>query len=243
MIPVTFKITRIFCSDTYALNAFLGIGFFFVYVIRNFKNNYLKALLILYFFVCAFFNFQYVKIFSNSRDLWKYSYTKEATPDSTVAYAKMLQGDKFFTQAEVLIRRVHDWQPDNIDIYALAVDNVFKDPEKSTDYKIKRLKNFIPMRPITHFYLAILYANQKDINNLSVEILQVFSNVSAFLLDFGQNREKIIGIYLAICEKYQLENGPIQFTQFKTYFSNNDWNYELIEKYKREALTLDKFDF
>jgi hypothetical protein len=239
LIAVTYKITRIFCSDTYLLNASFGIYLFIAYSLSSFNHKALKTVTILSITLLSIFNFYYVQNFSDSLSFWTYSNKKEATPDSTVALAKMYVDNNRFDEAELLIRRIHDWQPDNIDVYGLAVRNVFLNPKLSDDYKIKRLQNFKPQKPITHFFLSILYANNKNLDGLYNELPLVFESVPAFLIDLGDNKEKVIGTYLKICEIYKSNLCEKSFVEFKTHFSGGTFDDQVIKHFKELSLGTD----
>jgi hypothetical protein len=206
------------------------------YCLKDFESKILKTVLVIYVLGLGIQNSKYVKIFNDNFELWKYSYLREATPDSALMFARMLQEQKKFGEAELIIRRVHDWEPDNLNLYAVAVSNVFSNPATSIDYKVKRLSNFIPQKPISHLYLLILHANLNNKEKVQRESELVLSDVPSFLFDLGGQKDKAIGTYLGICEKFKIESCESNFLRFKKYFKNDSWNYVQINKIQKNIV-------
>jgi tetratricopeptide (TPR) repeat protein len=243
---VLFQITRVFCSDTYLLNAGIGIYLFIGYYFIRMKKQWFKFFLIAYAAAISIYNSFYINAYKDSFSFWKYSYQKEANPDSGVGLADAYMNNKNYDQAELIIKRLHDWQPDNMNVYGQAVRNIFLNPSHSDLYKIKRLSHFTPQKPITHFFLSILYYRQNNMNEFKSEMTQVFSNVPDFLIDFGSYKEKVIGTYLKLCELSKVQGCKEEFDKFKLNFKYDDWDYKLIERLKNEAIDskgIIKFEF
>ena len=234
--PVTFKMTRIFCSDTYILNASIGIYLLMAYFSNQVKRIKINVLISLYALALFIFNLTYVKNFYSDFNIWHYSYSKEATPNSALALAEIYLSQGNYEQSDLLIRRVHDWEQDSVLLYGMAAKNIFYNSHFPIEYKIKRLSNFKPQRPITSFFLAILYTNIGLKKEAREQLEKVLINPNYFVLDLMNQKDKVMGTYLAMCELNELSSCQQSFDRFKIYFMDGAWDLDKIKSTQKKIL-------
>jgi hypothetical protein len=231
LIPVTAKITTIFCSDTYLLTASMGI-YFILYI--NLKEYSQKVLPILAIFsvllICK--DSLYLKAFISDFNIWDYSYHHEASPQSAIFLAYKYTEKKRFKESDALIRLVKEWQPENSSLIEAALRNIYYNSDLPVKVRIKRLELFSPQTALGSLYLSILYSNQ----NQSIKVREQLPNVLKSPAEYffylkGHSNEENIALYLALCEKHAVLNCNESVSKLRHYVHMPFWNEQSFNVY------------
>jgi Cft2 family RNA processing exonuclease len=172
-------------------------------MLKNIKPRF-YVLLIAYVVALAVYNRMYIENFMSDMKLWKYSYHKEATPDSAINLANYYIKTKQFKMAEQLIRQVKMWEPGHSELIKTALKNIYYDTGTSTLDKINRLENFLPKTELGSFYLSILYSNINNTTKAQGLLRNLMQNEYNYLVYFSERNEETIALYLVLCEKNNL---------------------------------------
>lgn len=230
LIPVTFKITRIFCSDTYLLSAVTGVYLVaFIYLKQVGKFKYL--ILVPYCLFLAYQNINYANVFTNVGSIWKYSYFKEANPDSALRLASIYTSEKKFKEAELLIYRVKDWDPYNVRLLQVALRNIYKNSEKSIKDKIAILEKFSPQTPLSALYLSILYDAANDSFSVQRVLPKVINNPYEYFNNFSTRNEETIALYFDLCSKHKVGECEENFARLKLSVKMPNWDEKSFQTF------------
>jgi hypothetical protein len=233
LIPVCYKITNIFCSDTYVLNASIGIYLIIYINIKNYIPR-IKYFIIFYTLFLIYYNYQYVKIFNSDYELWEYSYKKEATPISTINLAQYYTKAHKFKEADELILRTKIWQPNNYRRIIAAINNIYYNTDISNTEKINSLENFKPLTKLTMLYLSILYSKENQSQKVQNLIPQLLNNPASYFMFFSDRNEEILAMYLTLCEKENIKNCTDSVIQLKKTIIMPFWDEIKFQKFKEK---------
>ena len=154
LIPVLYN-SSIFASDTYLLNASVGVYILFILLINN-KTAPL-FLISAYSAFLAVENFQYANIFSNAKTLWVYSFNKEQSTEATVAVAEFMIKDKHYNDAYSLTKDGLQ----NEEVIPVYLNSIYLNNFLSQE-KISLIKNIPLEHPSKYFFLILLAAEDSD---------------------------------------------------------------------------------
>jgi hypothetical protein len=228
--PVTLKITNVFCSDTYLLTASLGI-YFILFLYLNEKSSKIKSPLLIYVIFLIYYNFSYTKVFMSDYKLFEYSYTKEATPSVTLTVAHHYTKQGRYNEAEALIQRVKIWQSTNAYLIEAALNNIFYNSQIKNEKKIQRLEGFEPQTALSALYLSILYSNQNQSIGVKNNIQKIVQNPFEYFLYFSWRNENLFAIYTALCEKNNIANCQENLIQLKKDVSITSFDELKFERF------------
>lgn len=178
---VTFRMTNIFVSDTYLLNAGIGLGISFIYILRNFllqtepseelipahqrvslrrvKHFFIytaPALIILLFTIKSF---EQVRHWENNFSFWKSSFRTEATPFNATFYARELLNQGDIRGAFDLAFRVSQWNSQIPGLGELYAKSLYLHPDLTREQKIQIFERIPSPTSLISTYLNKLYDN------------------------------------------------------------------------------------
>lgn len=232
LVPVTIKITRIFCSDTYLLNASIGI-YASIFLLLE-KSSFFKKMYVpifVYAAALAIYNVEYLKIFHDEKKIWFYAYEKEPTPMSIANLAgAMIAQDKFYNAGK-LIDQLEILEPENRFFIKLKADAIYKNPEIKDMDKVQLLEVLAPKRPVVFLYLALLYSNNNRPNEVRKNIVGFFSNAHSYIENSYLNNEKTLALIKVACEKNRIEaDCKEHFYNFRNKVNFKNWNDRLYSE-------------
>lgn len=237
LLVVSLKTTNIFCSDTYLLNASVGFYWAIAILFENIEKKKIIYLLLSMYCVFIFhYNLNYVDIFSNEKELWRYSYEKEANSHSTMIVALQNVKENNFKQAYNLIDELQQKWPDQPFIPQLISESIFFNKTINITKKIEVIEKISPQTSSTHFYLTILYARQNELQNLKNHIVKIFDDSKKFKMEFMGREEKVAAIYSYTCTCFLLES-CFQIKSLKEHINKINFNDKVYNDYLKYLLT------
>jgi hypothetical protein len=204
---VTFKTTNVFCSDTYLLNASLGLYWLICLMIKDSIHiKKISVFILLYALVAGTYTITYLKAFESDRDLWSYSYNKEKNSHSTMVMTLFSIKDRNFSQANQLIDLMKKEWPEQPFISQLSSEVIFFNDDLSSNEKIAQLESIKNPGPSVHFYLVLLYARENKTAQLTRHLEEVFRNPNQLRLEFWGKEERVGAIYSYTCHFFQVKD-------------------------------------
>ncbi len=230
LIPVTYKITRIFCSDTYLLNASIGLYLTFFLLLKDRFNKVWGALFLGYILFLGIHTLDYVGAFSNTFSIWNFAYNKEVTPMSVVNLAAVSIDQRDYRKAWFFLKKLEILEPDNRLLIKLKSDAISQDPSYLDVDKIKLLENLSPQKPIVSLKLALLYSNLSNPEAFKKNIINFFEKLDKHSDNFDVSNEKLIAIIRVTCEKNALEDLCKQkFKDLSQKYDFKKWDSKIYE--------------
>lgn len=230
LIPVTYKITRIFCSDTYILNASIGIYVAVFLILKNKHSKKIATLFFIYAFTLFYLNLGYIKIFESTEAIFNYAYAKEATPMSITNVADNLLVHGKFAEAKTLIDQLEIMEPDNRYFVKLKSDLIYNDPKTSEADKSKALEALNPKAPIVYLRLALIYSNNNNVAAFETNIRKLLSDPQAYIRNSYLRNEEVVALIRVTCEKNKVEaECKKQYDDFSKSIQFTDWKPELYK--------------
>jgi hypothetical protein len=231
LVPVTYKITRIFCSDTYLINACLGIYISLFLILKKLNFKYIYIPFFAYSAFLFVYSFNYIKVFESSDKIWHYSYEKEPTQMSIVNLAHMMITQKKYSHANILLDQLEIMEPENRFYMKYRSDLIYKDHTISDFDKIRRLEDLNPKVPIIYLELALLYSNRNNPIEFKKNVEALFLDTSAYIRYSYFNNEQFLALVKVGCEKNKIEQECKNlFFKFKEKVFFNKWDKEKYEK-------------
>lgn len=231
LMVVTFNSTNVFCSDTYLLNASIGLYWSIGLSLKN--SPYVKKISLLIFFYslsACFYTHNYLKAFTSDRNLWSYTFNKEQSPQSALVMVHFYLKDKNFRRAQEIIQLMQKRWPDHPFISQVSAEAIFFDDTLSLSEKQERIEKINKPTPATHFYLVLLYARENKTAQLTRHIQQVFSNPNQLKLEFWGKEERLGAIYSYTCQFFQVK-GCLELESIKESLSKDQFNEKLYQEY------------
>ena len=228
---VTFKSTNVFCSDTYLLNASVGLYWFLGNFLRD--SRHLKKISIfiaIYAVICGGYSHFYLKAFSSDRDLWAYSFAKEENSHSAMVMALFSIKDKNFKQANEIISHMQRNWPNQPFIPQLSTEAIFFNDSLTITEKEDQIEKLSKLSPAGHFYLALLYAKENKTAQLTRHLEQVFHNPEQLKLEFWGKEERVGAIYSYTCQFFQVK-GCLGLELIKQNLSKDQFDEKLYHEY------------
>jgi hypothetical protein len=182
----------IFCSDTYIINASLGIFLALYYLIHEYK--YVSLFLLINILCFIIYNFSYVTNFKNKNTLVAYSYTKEPTLESMKGLAVNLLDGGHINEAYQLTKNENY---DDLELLHIQAQSIFLNKKFNLDEKIILMSKYQKNKSIL---LPILYWEKNDKQKFSVELLDVL-NTTNFYQVWRDGETKVIAIAKALCNR------------------------------------------
>ncbi|MBC7712116.1 MAG: hypothetical protein H7177_02185 [Rhizobacter sp.] len=236
LIPVTYKITRIFCSDTYLLNASLGLYAALFLIFKNAKFKYSAALVFAYAGILFYINLGYINIFESTESIFSYAYAKEATPMSIVNVADSLVKQGKYANAKTLVSQLEVMEPDNRFYPKLMSDVIYKDPLVKNEEKIKGLELIKPKAPVVYLRLALLHSNQGNTAGFKDNVDKIFSDPQGYIRNSYLRNEQVVALIKVGCEKNKIEvECKNQYEAFSKVVKFNNWRPELYKNFYFES--------
>ena len=230
LIPVTYKVTRIFCSDTYLLNASLGLYTAIFLIFKNTKFKHTSSVLFFYAFILFCFNFKYIKNFESTESIFSYAYSREPTPMSIAVVADNLIKQEKFSDAKLPIEQLEIMEPDNRFLSKLKSDAVYLDPQIKEEEKIKALDLIKPKSPIVYLRLALLNSNRNHSGAFEANIDKILSDSQAYIHNSYLRNEEVLALIRVSCEKNKIEaECKKKFESFGKLVKFNDWKPEVYK--------------
>lgn len=233
LVPVTYKITRIFCSDTYLLNASAGIyiSLFFLLESLSFKKNYI--FIFIYAGILFIQNLDYIQTFQGADSIWQYSYEKEPTAFSIVALADLNIKRKDYSKAGLLLSQLEALEPENRFLVKLKSDAIYQNIDIRNDEKIRKLESLESKKPIVFLELALLYSNMNNKVEFQKNIIKLLLDPQSYIENSYLINEEVVALVKVSCEKNNIEEICKQhFTEFNKKVSFVAWNKKLfLENY------------
>ncbi|MBC7427160.1 MAG: hypothetical protein H7336_01030 [Bacteriovorax sp.] len=230
LIPVTYKITRIFCSDTYILNASIGLYAAFFLIFKNTRFKHTALMVFSYAFVLFFINISYIKNFETTDNIFSYAYSKEPTPMSITNVADRLIRQRKFTEARILIDQLEVMEADNRFFSKLKSDLIYHDPQVSKVDKIKGLELIKPKTPIVYLRLALLNSNEGDADAFRINVIKLLSDPQAYIRNSYLRNEEVVALIRVSCEKNRIEGECKKiYDMFGRSVHFNNWKPELYK--------------
>ncbi len=238
LIPLLLKMTNIFVSDTYLLNASLGIFIALGYTrwTQVFPQQWRHSRWMAFASVCSLFfilSFQLSSAWESDLKLWKNSYSTEATPANTTNYGEYLLRSDEPQKALELALRVKDWQPQNPDLPNFFSQSIYKNPDFTLEQKISVLKDSTFNSPWHSYYLAALYASKGDFGAAFQEIRSQLGLLDRFIWDFQDQLEIVTAELYYFCQKSG-EKGCSDFQQ-KLQNHLESHHYLRIKRWSQES--------
>jgi hypothetical protein len=231
---VTFKTTNVFCSDTYLLNASVGLYWFFGLLLTNSQyTKKISTLIILYAVCCGIYTHFYLKAFSSDRELWSYTFNKEENSQSAMVMALFSIKDKNFKQANEIINHMEKNWPDQPFISQLSTEAIFFNDALSITEKQEQIEKLSKLSPASHFYLALLYAKENKTAQLTRHLEQVFNNPALLKIEFWGKEERVGAIYSYTCQFFSIK-GCLKLELIKKNLSKDQFNEKLYHEYLRK---------
>ncbi len=238
LLPVVSIKTNIFCSDTYLLTPLVV----FLFCSRSLLRNNFSTLFFLSIFVFTsiYFTWSYIPIFYNSNNIWNFSFSKEATPTSLLAVAKISTIKKNFSRADKLLKVLQEWEPNQIDLQLAVIQNIYLNESSSPQVRINRLKKIKPDNSTKSFYLALLAVNIHDSLLFYSIYNDVLSEPRRFSSDFGSRPESVLAAFSASCLYFnELDNCQKKISFLNKFIEFRSWNEV---KFNSEYLRFKKLD-
>jgi hypothetical protein len=232
LIPVTYKITRIFCSDTYLLNAAIGVYIVIFLILKNIKSYYPQLIISIYALFLFILNFNYIKTFVSTENIWLYSYRKEATPVSiSNLAANLLQNEKYI-EAKVLIDQLEIMDPDNRFFIKLKSDLIYNNPVNNDNNKVTALQKLTPKAPIVYLRLALLSFKLNKVEEFRNNIDKLFSDPQGYIKNSYLRNEELLALVRVACEQLNMATEcKKKYDSFGKHVTFNEWNPELYKAF------------
>ncbi len=189
--PVLLRMTNVFESDTYLLNASLGILIALVSLRPSLSVVPKPAMAAFGLVLLLFFakSFELSRAWGSDLLLWENSYRTEATPMNATKYGLYLLGDGQSEAALALALRVKEWKPEQSGLSLLFAKAVYLQPTWSADRKISVLEGNPMNSPWFHYYLAALYASQSRFDRASSEMRSAMADLDRYCLAMAEDLE------------------------------------------------------
>ena len=237
LIPVTAKITRIFCSDTYLLNACLGIYIVLFLILKNYLSKKVLSLLSLYVLAVFIYNLSYIKLFTDAKNIWEFSYLKEPNTIAIAALASASISERNHINAEKLIDELYELDPKHKYIEKLKIDNIYLDSKLTHAEKAEQILKIESKVPYAHYILSKIYLNENNVENFKKVMIDFFSEPQMYLKYAYFDNEQMVAFYKAACEKFKIESECIKnFNRFKQQVSFRHWDQLKYEAEYNEFL-------
>lgn len=232
LLPVVTKITRIFCSDTYLLNASAGVYIVIYLLLLDQQKKIYSVLILIYALFLGLYNLNYLHTFESSENIWQYSYTKEPTAFSIENLAAIKLQNNQYKEADLLIQQLGVLDPNGRFYIKLKSDLINNNPEISVDKKVYFLENLNPKRPVIYLRLALLYSNLNNIEEFKKNITMLFSNPLAYIAHSYINNERALALIKVACEKNNVaETCHKLFLDFNKQATLKNWNKSEYESF------------
>jgi hypothetical protein len=166
LIPVLFNST-VFVSDTYLLNASLGIYLLFILLIND--RRLPLFMVAIYSLFLAATNVYYTSLFANAKSVWLYSFNREQSIESTLVVAEIMISDHQYDRAYALTKDLLQ-NEEAIPVHAKSI--YLK--SASLEERTKLTKNISFEHPAKYFFLVLLAAessNQPLVDEYSKKLL------------------------------------------------------------------------
>ncbi len=209
LVPVLAKMTNIFMSGTYLMNAGLGVFFALVFVIEKNKSFFAERIrVVIVAFVCSLvLSFFFYKSVEQSRawesnlQLWENAYLTEATPTNATKYGLFLLDAGQIEPALNIALQVKEWDPDQHDLPLLLAKSTFDYPGWGTEKKIALLEHNRMNSPWFFYYLAGLYASHSRYDQAFSEMRSAMNDPDKMVYYFAKQLEVIAAEIFYFCTR------------------------------------------
>ncbi len=230
LLIVTFNMTNVFCSDTYILNASIGVYWSLANFMDQKKSKRVFFIVITtYLLFLTIYNYNYLKIFRNEVDLWTYSFIKEATPQSAGITSTNYVKKGKFKDSFLVIETIQTNWPKHPFLPQLIAENIFFNPAIDIRKKITTLESVENKTPNLYFYLNILYARENEIYKLEKNIHKIFKDPQMFNTELRGSEEQIAAAYIYMCESFNIKNCQTELDKFVLENVKQRWNEKLFQ--------------
>jgi hypothetical protein len=198
--------TNIFNSDTYLLNAQLGIYVSFLIFVRHFfKNSFVQFFAIFYLLILAIYNFTYIPIFKSDIKLFTYSFEKEAEPTTAAYLANLKLENKQFDQANALLEFVEREKPDYSRLTLLKGTSIFNDQRISNEVKISKLESLKDKKASSFYFLSVLYTLKNNQSEAIKNLNLIFKNIDWIKIEYPEKEYELFEKIEKLCVLNKLD--------------------------------------
>lgn len=221
LVPVLLRMTNVFSSDTYVLNAGIGVLVASVSICENrirvspAASRVLASVAVVaapFFFVKSY---ELSRAWESSLTLWEHSYRTEATPLNTTKYALNLLEAGKDEEALDLALRVREWKPHQPDLPVLFAKAVYRHPSWSTEKKIAALEGNRMQSPWYSYFLAGLYASSGNFERAFSEMRTSMENLERFAFLIADELEIVTAESYFFCVRSNKPNCGSMVLQIK----------------------------
>ena len=160
-----------------------------------------------------------------------YSQQKEATPQTSIIASSIYIKQKRFHDSALLLEEVQRRWPNQPFLPQAIAENLFYNPNFSSDFKIQKMLQISPAMPSTYFYLSILYGYSGNSSELKNALFSIFNEPVKFNMEFRGNEEKIAAIFMYTCSYFKYLNCEPYLDTFKKNSLHKDWDENKIKIY------------
>ncbi|MGZ3690923.1 MAG: hypothetical protein ACXVAX_05450 [Pseudobdellovibrio sp.] len=234
LIPVTVKVTRIFCSDTYLLNASIGLYLLIFLLSKDgaFKRSHL--FIGAYALILFPINFNYIRLFQDTYKIWEYSYSKEPNTLSLAGLATRSIQQQNMSQAKSYINELAALEPEYKFLSKLQSDVIYYDSKLSSEEKIKQLQELPDKKPISLFQLALLHSNAGNKEEFQQDVFEFLSRPQEYINYAYMNNEEMLALLKTACERNKIGSECAKrHNEFNKVVTYKNWNQDNFDKYYR----------
>jgi len=232
LLIVTIKPTNIFCSDTYLLNASLGIFLILgniIQILSRFQKTFVVFSIIMITGL-IFFDARYLEIYLDETSYWQYVYDHENSPYASVKLAERYTGLAKFEEAQQLLDAALTWAPSTFGLKKNFAFNIYKNTKISKYEKIHKLNSLAWSSPTKSLLLAHLYAQEGDKEKCLNSLKGVFESKPNFNLELSHIKEFSIAYSVFTCDFFKDSECSSKYLNYKNIFQLKNWDQNLFDE-------------
>jgi len=238
LLPLTVKLTQIFASDTYLVNA--GAGFIIMMALLLHHQTGLRqkiwlvnaakvaAVGLVMTFVISSRDLAHA--WESELSLWERAYRIEATPLNMVSYAIELLKAGRPVEAFALALRAKAWDPSKRRLAYVLSRSIYDHPSMGSAEKVHLLEKYRMEAPWYGYYLSALYAKEGRFAEAFREISRFEGDPRRMVWDLREDLEIIWAERTYFCRKSGRTACPEDGAAFRPFLFNREWNSAVFER-------------
>lgn len=206
------KMTNIFMSDTYLLNASIGliipVAFLFENRLVTNRNSsrWTAALPVILFSFLFYQSWNLARAWESDFNLWQYAYQKDPTPYHSARYGwELLRAGKT-QEALRLAFEVREKNPHHPQLPLLMSQAIYTADQLSLNEKLELLRETHQDSVWSPYFTAALQVRQSHFDEAFQAIQEATSDLNQLISTADDNLERIAAGYFYICTRAKKQN-------------------------------------